>query len=176
MIRVRLIGRLLLSVAALCVPANAQTTASPPAPAVDSASAPAPFGAAVTWSAQYHSAQSASIGLSTLLGRPGMGGFVLGPVVEASAGIDAGKVALGLGGVLTADRFVAPAAFGFALQGTLVRTWRSTSAAPDPTTYAGVELRLTLSTLKLSGGCLWRVGNAPDSSRVRGTWGIGLGF
>lgn len=176
MIGLRLIGALVLSVAALCVPARAQTAAPSPAPVVDSATTPAPFGAALTWSAQYHSAQSASIGLSTVLGRSGMGGFVLGPALEASAGIDAGKVAVGLGGVLTADRFVAPAAFGFALQGALARTWRSTSSAPDPTTYAGVELRLTLSTLKLSGGCLWRVGDAPSSSRVRGTWGIGLGF
>jgi hypothetical protein len=157
------------------VPARAQTRVpapvESPAPAVLQ-----PVRPEVTWSAQFNSAQNAGVGLSAVVGRPRTAGIVLGPSVEAAAGIDAGKLGLGLGGVMSADRFHSPAAFGLALQAVLLRTWRETSAAPDPTTYAGAELKVTLSTLRLSGGCLWRVGDAPNSKRVRGVWGVGIGF
>lgn len=167
----------LLLAALTLAPAFTHAQGAADAPRAPQSPAPrGPIVGALTWSAQYSSAQSASIGLSTVIGRERMAGIVLGPIVEASAGVDAGKLALGVGGVLTADRFRAPAAFGLALQGVGLRSWRRTRATPDPTTYAGFELKVTLSTLKLSGGCLWRVGEAPRSKRVRATWGLGIGF
>ena len=112
---------------------------------------------------------SAGIIIGTVPVQPVKGGVSsssIGAILQVEPGTGGGKVSLGLAN--------SDGVFGYALKGSLVRTWGLTWGTQAGATYLGPELE-SATIAKVTVGWLWKTGHTQGKDSLF-TWGIGFGF
>lgn len=103
-----------------------------------------------------------------------------GLTVHGAAGLGGGELALGYGRVAAeAGRthwLLQRTYVGYGLRAALVRTWGSSTLAPQGATFLGVEAAVTVAQFGLRLGLFHDVGGSPEGVGWRIFGGVGWGF
>lgn len=95
-----------------------------------------------------------------------------GPEVEATAGVNGARIALGLGGVAKPPS--GAVMFAQDLLVGVTRTWTSPRGATPDSTYVGVEGGMAFLQMRVSAGVAHRVAGPRGPNGTIFTWGVGV--